>query len=116
MERVAKRLFVVLLIGLLAGSLTGCYTLLKHPSTEANDDSDAGPCVNCPWYYPPPYFLWPPWPPIVPPPPAPPVRPINPKEPVKRGDAGTVTKEQTDKRTPLKESTETSDPKEKRRD
>jgi len=128
MERVAKRLFALLLIGLLAGSLTACYTLLKHPSTEAGDDSDEGLCVNCPSYYHPPYILWPPWPlidPLPPPPPggpdretppAPPVRPIDPKEPMKRGDAGTATKERTDKKTPSKESTETSDPKEKRRD
>ena len=57
MERVAKRLFALLLIGLLAGSLTACYTLLKHPGTEAGDDSDEGPCVNCPSYYPSPYIL-----------------------------------------------------------
>jgi hypothetical protein len=115
MERVVKRLFAVLLIGLLAGSLAACYTLLKHPSTEAGDDSNADPCVDCPSYYASPYILWPALPLIdpLPPPPSggrdretqsgPPARSIDPKEP-------------RDRKTPSKESTGTGDPKEKRRD
>jgi hypothetical protein len=37
MERVAKRLFAVLLIGLLGTSLAACHTLPKHPSMIDRD-------------------------------------------------------------------------------
>jgi hypothetical protein len=122
MQLVAKRLFAALLVGILAGLIAGCYTLLKHPDTNVTDDSEGKGCADCPWYYADPYLPIP-FPPIyLPPPPhhgTPPatvVRPIDPKKPVKREDAGTIAKQRAGEKTPSRESTETGNPKEKRRD
>ncbi|MDD4856541.1 MAG: hypothetical protein PHD74_00390 [Candidatus Krumholzibacteria bacterium] len=41
-------LLAPILVVVLAGSLAGCYTLLKHPNVaEAPDESDFGRCTDC---------------------------------------------------------------------
>jgi hypothetical protein len=95
MSRVARRFLTPLLAIFLAGSLAGCYTLLKHP--EVTDDSEEIPVIYSDWTFPPIILLpWPIHPPPVPPepappdrheppppPPPPPTRPIDPKQPEK---------------------------------
>jgi hypothetical protein len=74
MNRVARRFLTPLLAIFLAGSLAGCYTLLKHP--EVTDDSEETRVIYSDWTFPPIILL--PWP-IHPPP----TRPIDPKQPEK---------------------------------
>jgi hypothetical protein len=43
-----KSILAPILVVILAGSLAGCYTLLKHPNVaEAPDESDFGSCTDC---------------------------------------------------------------------
>ena len=89
MNHSARRFLTPLLVIFLAGSLAGCYTVLKRQAViedveDTGDDYyyvDPSPLI----YFPPGWIIFPPPPP--PPPPKtdpPPDRPIDPKDPIKR--------------------------------
>ncbi len=92
MNHSARRFLTPLLVLLIAGSLAGCYTVLKRQAVteDVEDTGDDYYYVDpaFPIYIPPGWIIPPPPPPIGPPPPpvppSPPDRPIDPKDPIKR--------------------------------